>query len=300
MTYSTCIYSLGFLLAGLSAFPAPAQPMFSAQARAAGAVSGAVVRLCAKSQDNSFQNLRVDLTSRQNLNHTYSGDVRWDGAFEIRDVAEGMYEAQVTNQFGGVLKRTLFTVNTSGGGPEIRLELPCAEKQAGGNISLRRLAHKPPKKAVNALRKAGESQVKGDLVAWEKHLREAVKLDPEFFEARNNLGAFLARASRNEEALHEFRAALEIDPKSAPVLNNISAVLLNLRQPREAETFARKALAIDPLSPQGHYLLGVALVNQNRLTEEAADHLRDSTPTFPKARQVEAAVREHLRRQSGE
>jgi len=300
MTYSKCIYSLGFLLTGLSALPAQAQPLFSAQARAAGAVSGAVVRLCTASQDNSFQNLRVELTSRQNLNQTYSGDVRWDGTFEIREVAEGMYEAQVTNQIGSVLKRTLFTVNTSGGGPEIRLELPCSEKQPSGAISLRRLAHKPPKSAVKALRKAGEAQVKGDLVAWEKHLREAVKQDPEYFEAHNNLGAFLARANRTEEALNEFRAALEIDPRSAPVLNNISASMLNLHQPREAEEFARKALAIDPLSPQGHYLLGVALVNQHRFTEEAADHLRDSTPTFPRARQVEAAVREHLRRQSGE
>ncbi|MBN8733552.1 MAG: tetratricopeptide repeat protein [Acidobacteria bacterium] len=300
MTYSKCIFSLGFLLAGLNGFEALAQPMFSAQARAAGAVSGAVVRMCEKSQDNSFQNLRVELTSRQNLNQTYFGDVRWDGTFEIRDVSEGVYEAQVTNQRGSVLKRTLFTVNTSGGGPEVRLELPCAEKQAAGGVSLRRLTHKPPKSAVKALRRAGEAQVKGDLAAWEKHLREAVRLDPEFFEARNNLGAFLARANRTEEALNEFRAALEIDPRSAPVLNNLSASMLNLHQPREAEAFARKALAIDPLSPQGHYLLGVALVNQNRFTEEAAGHLRDSTPTFPKARQVEAAVREHIRRQSGE
>jgi len=111
---------------------------------------------------------------------------------------------------------------------------------------------------------------------------------------------FYARATRTEEALTEFRAALEIDPQSAPVLNNISAAMLQIRQPREAETYARKALAIDPLSHQGHYLLGVALVNQNQFTEEAADHLRDSTSTYPKARQVEAVIRERLRRQSGE
>lgn len=300
MTYSKCACLLTLLTAALAPTAALAQPMFSAQSRSVGAVNGALVRGCARAQDASFHDLRVELHNRQSLHHAYSSDVRYDGTFEIRDVADGMYEAQVTNLRGTVLKRTIHSVNSTSGSPELRIELPCAEKQTTGGVSLRRLSHKPPKKAVNALRKAGDAQVKGDLPAWEKHLREAVRLDPEFFEAHNNLGAFLARANRNEEALAEFHAALEIDPQSAPVLNNVSAALLNLRQPREAETYARKALAADPLSPQGHYLLGVALVKQNQFTEEAADHLRDSTPAFPNARQVEAAVRQRIRRQTGE
>jgi tetratricopeptide (TPR) repeat protein len=280
--------------------PAQSASHFSAQTRGNASVQGWVVPDCAGPNNNTFDNVRVEIINRQNSNRSQAIDVRWDGGFEFREVPEGVYEAQVVNLQGGVIKRTILTVSSMANHQEVRIEIPCVSKEASGSVSMRRLSHKPPKNAVKALRKAGEAQQKGKVDEWERYLRQAVTLDPDYFEARNNLGAFLARNSRTAEALGEFRAAMEIDPAASAVLSNMSACLLGLNQIKEAEEYARRALAIDPLSAQAHYLIGVAMVKQNRFTEEAADHLHDSGSVFPKALEVEAAVRERIRRHISE
>ncbi|MEP7364118.1 MAG: tetratricopeptide repeat protein [Acidobacteriota bacterium] len=298
MTYSKCIFPAVCLFFNLA--PAQSPTYFSAQTRSSTAVQGAVVRNCAHSQDSSFDNLRVEINSRQNNNRSQTSDVRWDGGFEFREVPSGVYEAQVVNVQGGVIKRTLLTVDSMSNHQELRLDIPCAEKPVAGSVSIRRLSHTPPKDAVKALRKAAEAQQKGNVAQWEKYLRQAATLDPDYFEARNNFGAFLVRHQRPAEALSEFRAAMELDPRASAVLTNVSACLLGLDQMTEAEEYARRALAIDPASAQAHYLIGVAMVKQNRLTTEAAEHLHDSGSVFPKALEVEAAIRERLRRQTSE
>jgi tetratricopeptide (TPR) repeat protein len=298
MTYSKCIFPAACLFLNLA--HSQSSNFFTAQSRSSTAVQGTVVRECANSQDSGFDSLRVEIFNRPNSHGVQSADIRWDGRFEFHEVAEGVHEVQVVNLQGGVIRRTMLTVNTMGNPQELQLPIPCAEKQIAGSVSMRRLSHKATKEAVKALRKAGEAQRKGNVAEWEKYLLQAIALDPDFFEARNNMGVFLARNNRTAEALVEFRAAMEIDPASAAILSNVSACLLGLNQTKEAEEYARRALAIDPLSAQAHYLIGVALVKQNRFTIEAADHLHDSGTAFPKALQVEAVVRERIRRQTGE
>ena len=53
------------------------------------------------------------------------------------------------------------------------------------------------------------------------HLFRAVELQPEFVQARNNLGILLARSGRLDEAIEQFRQALEIEPGSAEVRRNL-------------------------------------------------------------------------------
>jgi len=57
------------------------------------------------------------------------------------------------------------------------------------------------------------------------HLTRAVQLQPDFLEARNNLGILLARAGRLEGAIAQFRAALAIAPGSAEVRKNLDFAL---------------------------------------------------------------------------
>lgn len=298
MTYSKCIYTAACLF--LSAAAAQTRSSFSTQSRELGDLHGVVVRTCENAQITSFDGMRVEVVNRQNLDRNHSGDVRWDGMFNIPDVREGVYEVQVMTLQGTILKHTIATVNAMSGSQELRLEIPCTEKPMRGSVSIRRLSHKPLKNAIKALRRAADAQAKGKMAEWEKQLRLATTIDPEYFEARNNLGVFLVRNNRSAEALAEFQAALEIDPSASAVLTNIGACLLVLKQMKEAEGFARRALAIDPLSAQAHYLIGVSMVKQNQLTLEAAGHLRDSASAFPKALEVEAAIRNRIRQQTEE
>ena len=60
-----------------------------------------------------------------------------------------------------------------------------------------------------------------------------MELQPDFFEARNNLGILLARSGRLDEAIEQFRKALEIDPGSAEVRKNLDIALAG-RRPADA------------------------------------------------------------------
>jgi Flp pilus assembly protein TadD len=60
-----------------------------------------------------------------------------------------------------------------------------------------------------------------------------VELQPEFVQARNNLGILLARSGRLDEAIEQFRQALEIEPGSAEVRRNLDIALAG-RRPADA------------------------------------------------------------------
>jgi len=243
----------------------------------------------------------VELKIRSSAFDVHRTTVAWDGSFEFRQIPEGMYELSVLDKLGNIVRSEIVTVAGFGGPSGLQVRLPSLTTLAPRPpISLRRLTHKPPKAARKAYDAALKAQGKGDTALWETKLREAIQLDPIYFEARNNLGALYLRTERPLEAAEQFQAALEIDPNAIPALTNLSASLLSLHQPKDAEKAARQALRLDPNSPQGHYLLGIALVKQNRFTDEAADHLEASSEAFPKAERAAAIVRDRIRRQSGE
>jgi len=66
-----------------------------------------------------------------------------------------------------------------------------------------------------------------DLASAEKAFVETVRVNPENFKARNNLGLVLMSLSRDTEAEAQFRAALELNPGDRRILEN-----LNLLQKR--------------------------------------------------------------------
>jgi Tfp pilus assembly protein PilF len=268
--------------------------------RHAGSVTGEVVYDTDVPGQPSLDHFTVELRSRTGRNEFHRASVTWDGVFEFRGVSEGSYELALLDKTGSVVKTDLITVTPYSGISGVRVKIPAVNSSAAAPVSLRRLMHKPPKTARKALEQAVKAQRNGDMAACEGKLREAVSADPGYFEAHNNLGALLMRTGRAAEAATHFRAALDIDSTAAPVLANLSASLLALREFKQAEQAARQALRHDPNSPQGHYLLGIALIEQNRFTDEAAVHLEASAETFPKAEKAAAFVRQRIRRQAGE
>ncbi len=102
-------------------------------------------------------------------------------------------------------------------------------------------------------KRAARASAKADLgVAYLKEqnpegavaaLREAVKLDPRNWHARNALG--MAYATKGEEALAEaaFEDALRINPDEAEILLNYGAFLVKVGRPAEAVGVLERALA---------------------------------------------------------
>jgi predicted Zn-dependent protease len=67
-----------------------------------------------------------------------------------------------------------------------------------------------------------------------------------------------------------------------------------LQHPVEAEQAARRAVQLTPASIAAHYMLGLALLRQNRATPETALHLEIAAGKYPDVLPGLAWVRERL------
>ena len=88
--------------------------------------------------------------------------------------------------------------------------------------------------------------LKHDLKSAEAKLRESLQQDPQYKNARNNLGLVLAEQGKHDEALTEFRAAGD----EASSYSNLAFVQTKLGLLTEAEKNYHRALELDPKQRQ--------------------------------------------------
>jgi hypothetical protein len=167
-----------------------------------------------------------------------------------------------------------------------------------GGVSARTLAHKPSKAAAKAFDRAFRAWNKGQSDQELRYLTEAVRLDPDYVEARTNLGAVYAKADRPAEALEQYEQALALEPNLALLHSNKAAALVMLSRWEEAEQVARHALQLDPESINANYMLGIAMMKQLKITPETAAHLAIAAKTHPRASTFLAEVQAELATES--
>jgi tetratricopeptide (TPR) repeat protein len=108
------------------------------------------------------------------------------------------------------------------------------------------------------------------------HLREALRLRPDFPDPHFNLGRAHTRAGRGRDALAEYRAALVHRPDWAACLTNLAWLLaahpdVGLRNPSEARRAAEHAVAVTGRQDTAALdVLGVAYAANGRFDEAAA------------------------------
>ena len=152
----------------------------------------------------------------------------------------------------------------------------------GDTISIRSL--QLPAGAIKEFRRSEKCVGSGDFPGAVQHLQRALKVDPQFIEAHNNLGASFMQLQRYEDAIAEFDAASAIDSKMEAPYRNKSLSLFLLRRYPEAEAAARQALEISPEHKASRYTLGRALAAEGSASPEAERLLRDALSEFPEAR----------------
>lgn len=152
-------------------------------------------------------------------------------------------------------------------------------------VTLHELTHKIPKKAAKEYQQGIKAQSHGNRDAAIEHLRKAVAIDPQFWQALNNLGVNLAVTNRIDLGIEQLRKAIAVDPHAAVAYANLSlAFFFQEHKFGDAEQAARQNTAIDPLATTGPFILGTSLILQHKFTLEAEESLKKATRSFPQAR----------------
>lgn len=158
----------------------------------------------------------------------------------------------------------------------------------GDQVSMGRLTHAPPEKAMRQMKKSQEAFAAGDIERGVKKLEQAIEIHPEFIEARNNLGVQYARMGRWSDALDQFEYAAELDPAAPLPHLNLSMALQALGEADAAVINAEEAIRLAPHDPGAHYNLGAILAQQGRRLADAVRHLSRAEERYPAASLVKA------------
>ncbi len=238
--------------------------------------------------------LQVQLSEMGSDGHSYTSMASASGTFIIDGVAAGTYEVRVVNNTGRLLHRTLTTVDGMFNDLSIALPQPVGDRPVTGTISVDRLRHRVPHKAAKAFRRAATAADKGDTGEAESQLRQAVQVDPDFYEAHAALGAILLNRGAPRQSLEHFNRAAKLSPNEAEPYEKAAVALYRLGSPDEAEVAARHAITIEENSTLAHLVLGAVLVDQNRALVSALSSLDRAARDYVKAHLVAATAYQKL------
>lgn len=104
--------------------------------------------------------------------------------------------------------------------------------------------------------------------------RQALELDPDHWNAHNNLGNALARLGRPEQAVREYEESLRINPDHADTHDNLALSLAALGRTDEAIEHHREATRLNPSHPKAHHNLAIMLRRAGQLEEAFASARR--------------------------
>jgi len=127
-----------------------------------------------------------------------------------------------------------------------------------------------------------------DLNNAEKYYKHAVKLNPQYPEAINNLGTVYYAKKSYRRAVTQYKNALRITPNSASVLSNLGTAYFARKQYEDAAKAYDQALALDPDIFEPHSGRGVMV--QERSVEERAGYYYILAKTSAKAGQTERSL----------
>jgi tetratricopeptide (TPR) repeat protein len=112
------------------------------------------------------------------------------------------------------------------------------------------------RKALRAFEQAAKESAGGSPEKAILHLQRAIREQPNYFEAYNNLGVQYQKLQQWNEAIQAYRRAIELRPHSAKAHVNLAAVFLEQGQMQQALDSLEAARKAEPGSAQVHLLLG--------------------------------------------
>lgn len=127
-----------------------------------------------------------------------------------------------------------------------------------------------------------------ELQTAKKYYQRAVKLDPKYSEAINNLGTVEYAHKNYRRAIGEYRKALRLAPESASIHSNLGTAYFARKDYKDAALSFQRALELDPEVFEHRSTQGVLL--QERSVEERAKFHYYLAKTYAKAGANERAL----------
>ena len=218
----------------------------------------------------------------------YQTPVASSGLFEFRDVKSGTYTLRLTTLGGDLICQEIVNILPFTGELSIRLpKLPTA-RPISGTISVRDLQHPTQPRAFRAFVEAQRARQAGRAAEATRKLELALRLDPDYAEARCNLGVEYIRQGHYPQALEQLEKAVAGGYNSAILYSDLCYAYYALGRWQDAERAARHAVELDGRYGRAHYMLGSVLAHGVRpetleKAPEAARHLRLGAEDVPRA-----------------
>jgi tetratricopeptide (TPR) repeat protein len=102
-----------------------------------------------------------------------------------------------------------------------------------------------------------------DLRSAKKNYEEAIRLDPKYGEAINNLGTIYYSQQSYRRAVRQYKRALRELPESASINSNLGTAYFARKDYKKATEAYERALRLDPDVFEHHNTYGILLQNNN-------------------------------------
>lgn len=122
---------------------------------------------------------------------------------------------------------------------------------------------------------------RNDMAAAVRDFNEALRRDPTFHAARQDLGVAYMKLKRWPEAVETFAELARLRPDAVDAAYLHALALFNAGRTEESEREARRALRINAGAAEAHTLLGVILASRGTAQAEAAEALSQAAALNP-------------------
>jgi Tfp pilus assembly protein PilF len=155
------------------------------------------------------------------------------------------------------------------------------QQAAEVSVTLQELSHSVPSRARREMDKGMQAFAKHIDREALVHLLRAVENDPEYVAARNNLAAVYMSMGNPDAAVSQLETAVQLDSHRAVLFNNLAVGYWLLNRYSDAEGVARTAVRLAPSLDSARAILGIALFQQRKYTDEALRYLSGSRADHP-------------------
>jgi tetratricopeptide (TPR) repeat protein len=154
-----------------------------------------------------------------------------------------------------------------------------------------------PKPALKEFEKGVKAAKDGRTDEAIVHYQKAIKLAPDLYLARNNLGTAYLGQSQFAAAREEFEQVIKINPSDAAAYFNLGNLFLMTGKYEDAAHWLDQGLGREPNNALGHFLVGVLCTRTGNVSR-AEKELRAALQLDPKTSKAHLAL-VNLYRQQG-